>query len=212
MKLDYFDTYYKDKLLNTGNEASAYNDRYNGFKIIFEELLKKKSSNFNIIETGTIRNPNEWNDGQSTLLFYDFLRHFGGNLISIDISTAHLGICDKFIKEYKFTDDTEHIPDFKQICGDSVEELNKLDSEFDFIYLDSFDLQLGNPEPSMVHHLKEMVSLGKVINKSKDLIMAVDDNFGDVGKGKYVMDWAKSVNAKILHKGYQVIFKIMVGD
>lgn len=200
----YFDEHYKDHLINT----AQYSDRYVGFSIMFEELLKKKGGNFNIIETGTIRNPNNWCDGQSTLLFYDFLRNYGGNLLSIDIDQHYLNVCKQFINSYRFPTDFNNLPYFKQICGDSVLELSKINTYIDLIYLDSFDLDVKNPEPSMVHHLKEMISLSKTISSSEDVIIAVDDNFGDIGKGKYVLEWAKDVGAEILHEGYQVIFKL----
>ncbi len=201
---EYFDKHYKDHLLNTNN----YSDRYYGFSIMFNELLKKKGGNFNIIETGTIRDSNNWCDGQSTLLFYDFMRNYGGNLLSIDINQHYLDLCKQFITSYKFPTDSNNLPYFKQICGDSVLELSKISCNADLIYLDSFDLDTSNPEPSMVHHLKEMISLNNVLSRSEGLIIAVDDNFDNIGKGKYVLEWAKSVGAEILHEGYQVIFKL----
>ncbi len=202
--LKHFDLCYKDKLLNTGH----YSDRYNGFRIIFDNLLKKNKSSYIIIETGTIRDFGNWCDGQSTLLFYDFLRCVGGGLLSIDINDAYLEDCENNILNYNFTKDYNNKPEFVQVCDDSIETLNELICSVDLLYLDSFDLDISNPEPSMIHHLKEMLSAHKILRGNKDIIIAVDDNFTSIGKGKYVLEWAKTIKAEILHEGYQIIFKL----
>jgi hypothetical protein len=48
-----------------------------GFDIIFRLLLNQKQSNFNIIETGTLRIPGNWMDGQSAKLFTEFVDLYG---------------------------------------------------------------------------------------------------------------------------------------
>ena len=53
---------------------------------MFDYLLQEKNSDFTIVETGTLRNAGHWPDGQSSYVFRDFIEHFGGKLITIDIS------------------------------------------------------------------------------------------------------------------------------
>lgn len=198
--LDFFEKKYKSKL----QENPLFEDRYNGFRKIFEELLKKKDRNFTIIETGTLRTEDSWTDGQSSLLFFEFLSIFGGKLITIDIDKSSLLKCKEILSKNVGLDKAELV----LIHGNSVEELAKIDEEADLLYLDSFDFNHENPMPSMIHHLKEFASAWRIITKSKNILIAADDNFEVFGKGKFLKDWAIETKREILHEGYQLVFKM----
>jgi hypothetical protein len=204
--LDYFEKTYKDKIQS---QNINFADRYNGFHLMFKELLQKKQGPFTIIETGTLRKKANWMDGQSSLLFYDFLTKFGGKFISLDLNPNALKECESILAE---TFPNSNNVDLKLLTGDSVEILAKINEPVDLIYLDSYDLDYNNPAPSMFHHLKELINLKKIIQKSQNLIIAVDDNplnNRSIGKGKLVLDCAKETNQKILYDGFQIIFQII---
>lgn len=200
--LSYFEHKYKAKL----TAAKYFADRYNGFCKIFDALLQKKSSDFTIIETGTLRKKNEWMDGQSSLLFYEFVDLFGGTFISIDTDGVALDTCREILigkigesKKAKL----------ELIQGDGVQVLERLNTPADLVYLDSVDRDGENPLPSMVHHLQEFASLHKIIAKSDRLIVAVDDTpRNEVGKGTLVEEWARRTGKEFLHEGYQIVFRM----
>ena len=82
-------TYYRNKyypllnpdpLENAGILANGMYKRDIGFDIMFRLLLNKKQNNFSIIETGTLRTPGQWKDGQSAFLFTEFVITHGGQV------------------------------------------------------------------------------------------------------------------------------------
>lgn len=198
--LAYFDKTYREKL--TAHPVFA--DRYNGFRKIFEALLSLKQRDFTIVETGTLRKKDQWTDGQSSLLFFEFVSLFGGELVSIDTDRFALETCEEVLRDRIGLDKAKFTP----LCGDSVAELEKIDCAVSLLYLDSYDFEVVNPTPSMVHHLKELASVGSIRSKSQNLIVAVDDNFKNgMGKGKFIVEWAKETKKEIVHDGLQFVFK-----
>ena len=59
--------------------------RAHGFNLVFAHLESLNQSEYHIIETGTMRNPGNWKDGQSARLFTEFVEHHGGTVRSVDI-------------------------------------------------------------------------------------------------------------------------------
>ena len=162
--LQFFEGKYKH-LFEAADHPVRYN-RYNGFKKIFSELLDKKSDDFHSIETGCSRYPGNFEDGQSTFLFYEFLDLTGGELISIDIDSDAIHRCATAIDEIK--------SDFAALYlahGDSIPILENLRGSADLIYLDSMDLDFDDPSKSMAHHMEEFFSLRHVINESENVII-----------------------------------------
>lgn len=206
--LKYFDETYRERL--TAHPVFA--DRYNGFRKIFETLLNEgrrtslsgNKEGFTIVETGTLRKKDQWTDGQSSLLFFEFLSFFGGELVSIDTDRFALETCEEVLRDTVGLDKAK----LTTICGDSVAELEKIDRPVDLFYLDSYDLDPINPFPSMAHHLKELASVGRIRAKSPGLIVAVDDNFEGGGKGTLVREWALTIGKEIIHDGLQFICRL----
>lgn len=195
--LTHFDSTFKAKL----QKDPTYRDRYIGFKKIFTYLAAKNKSSYIIVETGGIRQAENWSDGQSSVLFYDFLKRFSGELTTIDVSPS------VEVNYRAWLPPLENVK-VDVIILDGAVALSRMDKEVDLLYLDSFDIDHEQPKPSMEHHLEEFINSKKIIDKSKDLLVAVDDNFGSYGKGKYIKDWAIRNNKEILHDGYQIVFKI----
>ena len=125
-----------------------------------------------IVETGCLRIKNNFSDGQSTLLFdkYINLRGNHSKLYTVDIDKEATKICREIVSA-----------NVSVHTGDSIEYLNNLTKEFlknstnvSFFYLDSFDCDWKSPEQSSQHHLKELVSIKKIL-KSNTLVV-VDDS------------------------------------
>lgn len=155
---------YREALLSSGKSRLDY----------YEYALNKLYSlnkPITVVETGTMWNGLDENQGAFTLVFADFIKNYtGGKLITIDISEQHMDNCKQFTKKY--SDVIEYV------VSDSVEFLSSLSDEecfnIDFLYLDSWDLNMLDPLPSQIHHLRE---LSAVFHKLSDkVLIAVDDN------------------------------------
>lgn len=211
MNMNWIDTYtkdYKTKLNcsspggKRGLRGYVY-DRSHGFQLIFEELLKIKNSNFNIIETGTLRNPGNWKDGNSGFLFAEFVKMHGGFVKSVDIDktavdTANNAVDNKYYKSY---------------CSDSVVWLNGLDDveSIDLFYLDSMDVKFREDQKSAEHHLKEF----KVIEPhlTPNTIVAIDDNSfllngTRAGKGRMIVEYLDTKGIKPIFDDYQIVYRL----
>jgi hypothetical protein len=93
------------------------------------------------------------------------------------------------------------------MIGDSVRVLSSLNLKVDLLYLDSFDLELNNPHPSQLHHLKELTSSIQLLKPGT--LIAVDDHRlpeGIIGKGKYVDEYLSQIGCRKIHDGYQLIY------
>lgn len=189
--------------LRTPPGNNPVRDRSDGFKLMFEELLKLGRPT-RIIETGTMRPDHGWefgNDGLSTYLFDQFSLYTNGGLecvISIDINKEN---CE--FSASKTSNRT------LVICDNSVHALFNISGTVDLLYLDSYDFEFSNPEPSWMHCLKELCAARHLLVPGS--LVAVDDHFvgsGMVGKGYYVQKFLEEVGATKLHEGYQIVYRI----
>ena len=73
----------------------------------------------------------------------------------------------------------------------------------DLLYLDSFDLDLKNPHPSALHHLKELCAI--IPKLRKGTLIVVDDNFPNgPGKGAYVAQFMANLGNPPVINDYQM--------
>lgn len=157
--------------------------RANAFDIITSKLegLQRPVT---IVETGCSRYENSWEgDGNSTIIWDKFVNYFGGQVYSVDIdpnSTAHAKL---------LVSDKTNV-----ITSDSIEWLKLVDLKVDLLYLDSYDIDWNNPDPSMRHHEKELNASLHLLSPGS--IVAVDDNLPHVGKGYIVESVALSLGWK----------------
>lgn len=202
-----YNTQYKDKLtLNGKGGKKGINDglfnRGEGFGIIFDKLLKTKQNDFNIIETGTTRRPNNWKDGNSGYLFAQFVKSYGGMVYSVDKSKSACQRAREAINSDQYVID----------CSDSVSWLNERTdlNQIDFFYLDSYDVEWDNDEPSADHHLKEFLAIEDHIKPGA--IVAIDDNSylrgtnKRSGKGRKIVEYLESKNIKPIYDKYQIVY------
>lgn len=196
------------------NIGTPQHVNYLTFKELFKNITQLNKKDLLILESGIASAGTN-----STYLFNEYVRKYGGRFWSVDINSnlvnRHIGnMC----------------PATTLVCNDSViffDNWAKKNEQADVIYLDSYDLDFDNPNPSGEHGLKEYKALLPVCKK--DTLLLIDDTpvnpywlpfrndtYNRVvskynsglkmpGKGMYVLDEEK--NADLLLHNYQVLYK-----
>ena len=183
--------------------ADGLYNRAVGFDVIFRLLLNQKQSNFNIIETGTLRTPGNWMDGQSARLFTEFVDLYSGQMRSVDIDSKACSAARDAITSTNFS--VTH--------SDSVEWLDSVNDldQVDLFYLDSYDVDWNNDTASADHHLKEFKIIQPFIRPGT--IVAIDDNSRWVnnnrrtGKGRAIVEYLETQGHLPIMDEYQIIFQ-----
>jgi hypothetical protein len=179
-----------------------------GFDLIFDYL--RSIDNPLIVETGCARVPDNYTgDGESSLLFDEYINEYGGEFYTVDISSESVSYCRSKMKSRN-----SHV-----IQEDSITYLKQLNQELltsgrkiDFLYLDSFDAPRHDPAvlfTSAKHHLYELMTI--LPSLKPGAIIGVDDNWFENnqfdGKGKFVFDYMNSINNNPLLLDYQIFWK-----
>lgn len=167
------------------------------FTKLLNNLDKKK---LNILETGSSAHGTN-----SSMLFINYVKKFGGSFITVDINPDIKLKFNHLVKENIefYTDDS-----VQYIMNIAPYKIKKLD----VIYLDSFDLDIKNPQPSEQHGLDEFLLLNKYIKTGT--LIAIDDTPKDFdlfgagsnklnhipGKGSLVLEYIKK------HGGYEILY------
>ena len=189
----------------------TYSDSKHINKDMFEILLEIFSgSSINILETGSAAHGTK-----SSVLFASYVKIFGGKFDTVDTNP-------KIKSFYSFLESNN----IRFHTEDSLNYINNLDDDvingLDIVYLDSFDLDIDNPEPSQEHGLNEFLLLDKKLKK--DAILSIDDTpisyelFGNSrsnkfdfipGKGRLVLNYLdKNPNQyEVLYHNYSVVLK-----
>jgi hypothetical protein len=187
------------------------------FRKIFQ-YLDRFPTPVTIVETGCIRTRDNWaGDGQSTILFDKYVssRANGSGVFSVDKDPASVEMCRTLVSS-----------NVNIMAAESVVFLNVLTKQFveqgvkvHLFYFDSFDLDTKYWFPSASHHLKELVSAWRSIDK--DTLVVVDDCPLDAqlvrgrtgfdvlgqpsvgGKGRLVAEFAQQIGVEPLFSSYQ---------
>lgn len=114
--------------------------RYPTFKAAINLWLQ--SDGQTIVETGCVRQENDFGAGYSTVLFAEVLSHYGGLLWSVDNHPGHLSLAARLIRP--------HAAHCRLLLGDSIEFLRtqlpeqpEFSGRIDLLYLDSFDYPMA---------------------------------------------------------------------
>jgi len=175
--------------------------RKKAFEIMINHISKK--TNPLIIETGCARQEGNFGgDGQSTLIFDQYIQDNGGELYSVDINERNVSVAKRLTKKANV------------ICSDSVKFLYEMNAKLkkenrviDLLYLDSYDYHEGIKHQSSLHHIKELIAIWP--SCSSETIIAIDDNFEDgSGKGKYAKEYFKDIGIEPLYNGYQILWQV----
>lgn len=133
---------YDNNVLIPGGAKGLYytHINYHTIKNALLEIVNKNHKNYyTIVETGCSAHGT-----QSTLIWDNFVNHFDGKVISVDLNQGSVD------KTNKLTSNKT-----KVVHSDSLKFLPSLTEKIDFLYLDSYDVVWTNPLPSAEHHLKE---------------------------------------------------------
>jgi len=196
------------------------------FKKIFK-YLDALPSPIIIVETGCLREKDNFLDGQSTLLFDKYILARGENskLYTVDINPQSTKICKEVVSKNVEITTEDSVRYLKKLTDNFFKKKNKVS----MFYLDSFDLDWRYPYPSAAHHLKELTSIIKILDS--DTLLVVDDSpaIGSLtqsenestptwkweiithpsppptigGKGFLVHEYAAHVEAKLVFSHYQ---------
>jgi hypothetical protein len=204
--LDIFDQQYYDKLnpaMNWEKQGVVSNlcQRGDGFRLVFQMLINQKKDFYRIIETGVLRTPEKWTDGQSTFLFQEFVKCNNGIVEAVDIS---IEACES-AKSYL---DQEYVTVFND---DSLNFLSNISlDDVSLIHLDSYDIKWSRPQASAEHHLAEFKVIENKIKKGT--ILLIDDNTKKLdgtitGKGMLVAEYLMSKGIFPLYHNYQLVYQ-----
>jgi SAM-dependent methyltransferase len=177
--------------------------RAEGFNLVFAYLESLDQSQYHIVETGTLRNPGNWKDGQSARLFTEFVDYHGGSVRSVDIDPEAVTTARGAIASLNF----------ESTCQDSVLYLStQLDLHtVDLFYLDSYDVKWNDDHASADHHLKEFHAIEPHLKPGA--VVVIDDNsrFLDsnvrTGKGHYIADYLAAKGRMPVYDHYQIIYR-----
>jgi hypothetical protein len=188
------------------------------FRKIFQ-YLDALQDRITIVETGCARMADNWaGDGQSTVLFDRYAASRSDSMVvTIDLDPEATRICKTLVSDRV----TVHTGDSVAVLPQISRRLKIMERSIDLLYLDSYDLDWGNPVPSAVHHLKELVSIISMVNPRT--LVVIDDSamigrmVADAqgrlnflaepvpgGKSTYVAEYAAQVHAKLLFSHYQI--------
>lgn len=163
------------------------------FRAVLREAVHRGARS--IVETGCIRKEGNWDgDGQSTLIWADYIKWNTGSFVTIDISQEAIDLLRTIC------------PSAYSICSDSVAALSKHSGGIDLLYLDSFDLDVSNDHPAALHCLFEFcAALPKLHSGS---IVFIDDSptmtgYVVTGKGRYVAAYLRQLDIMPFTWGYQ---------
>ena len=177
--------------------------RAEGFNLVFAYLESLEQEQYHIIETGTLRNPGNWKDGQSARLFTEFVDHHSGSVRSVDIDPSAVNSARNAIQS----------TNFESTCMDSVIYLaTQLDLDrVDLFYLDSYDVKWNDDHLSAEHHLREFQVIEP--NLKPGSMVVIDDNSRFLesncrtGKGHYIADYLQAKGHEPLYDAYQIIYR-----
>ena len=150
--------------------AKKLGQREISFRKIFK-YLDAISTPIIIVETGCLRDPDNFLDGQSTLLFdkYTQSRGKGSKVYTVDIDSKATKVCKEAV--------SKHV---EIVTDSSVRYLTYLSKKFiktktkvSMFYLDSFDVDWRYPHPAAAHHLKEFTAINRLLKE--DTLVVVDD-------------------------------------
>lgn len=131
-----------------------------------------------ILETGAARTPGSWKgDGQSTVVFADFVSRYGGLLISCDTEPAAIRSAQQSLKERGlFSAQTLFF------CAYSIEILRQLRCPTALLYMDAVDFDIRDPDASQIHHLHEATA-GLPLLGSGSVVLIDDCDLPQGSKG-----------------------------
>lgn len=177
------------------NGLSNYTDRHKSFAKFLERA--KCVTKPVVVETGCIREMEDWSAGYSTYLMGYFLKYHGGNLVSVDFSSSNVGFAREMTKDMPVEVVESHSHDFFR---------NYTGNKIDFLYLDSADV--GVPEYQECCLKEATLAMPHL---SDNVCILIDDTCWSkrqfTGKGGLAVPWLQGQGFKVIYGGYQVLLE-----
>jgi len=149
--------------------------RYGTFQSALRMLVERTGSARTIVETGCVRERDDYSAGYSTFVFGSVLERFGGKLHTVDLSEANIEICRRLTKKHARLIDY-HVSDSARFL--SLWPQAYPETPIDLLYLDSWDYPVspedGPREPSQAHCLAELTAALPSLHARS--IVLIDDN------------------------------------
>ena len=178
-----------------------------------------------IVETGCLRDVDNFDDGQSILLFdkYTLSRGNGSKVYTVDINAKATKVCKEAVSN-----------NVEIVTDSSIRYLTYLSKNFlktktkvSMCYLDSFDIDWRYTHPAAAHHLKELTSIIRIIDHKTLVVVDDSPTTGNLtqtveesnpawrilsspsppptvgGKGSLVHEYAMLSGAKLIFSHYQ---------
>ena len=142
--------------------------RFWSFKIALSLFLQLAGQS--ILETGCVRRRDDWDAGNSSVIFAEFAAKFGKDFHTIDNNPEAVELTKALTKAYEANTDV--------ILGDSIEVLKRWDKMIDLLYLDSLDTDPNNAEvakKAQEHQLQELELAYPHL--TRNAIVLLDDNY-----------------------------------
>ena len=173
------------------------------------KLLNAKHKDFNIIvETGTVRIADNWEDGQSTIVLAELcnLLRIDAQINTVDITQAYIDVCRSLTEKYNGYPQCLEI---KYHCLDSIKYLGEFpEVVIDLLYLDSFDCNDHDPvisKASQEHQLQELTLAWPRLERGS--VILLDDNEGKEGGKTFLSkQFLKGHNATLIKDTYQSLW------
>lgn len=152
--------------------------RYYTFKTALALFLQRNGRN--IVETGCIKEANDWSTGMSTFIFGEFCFEYDRMLYTVDKNSKALEMAKQCTSDFA-----------KNIIfnlGDSVAFLKKFDKPIDLLYLDSLDCPTNEDEDavfSQKHALNELLAAYPKLG-THSVILIDDNDWKHGGKSRLV--------------------------
>ena len=190
--------------MNTINELEFYKSITDGRIEQANSVYNSLLENFNFekvecIETGASQN---LDDGCFGLYLAKIVESRGGSFNSVDISEDIVNKSKLIFEKYIHGLNSNHY------VSDSVKFLEEYNGSPNLVHLDSWDLDLTNPVPSMLHGWLEFVAIKDKMPSNS--IILVDDNYMKgtwvnwnlMKDGQYTGDYIKvDIDYDIVGKG-----------
>ncbi|MDE2482222.1 MAG: class I SAM-dependent methyltransferase [bacterium] len=183
--------------------AHKLGHRYATFRMAFVEVLKSSGPDRACIETGCVREANDYGAGYSTMIIAELISWYGGSLQTVDLNPKHIALCKKL---------TEPFSDFITYhVGDSVAFLKSWSKPIDFLYLDSYDYpqtpKEGPIEPSQRHCLAELEAALPQL-RSGSIVLIDDARMPGGGKPGLAKHRLVELGAECLLDDYQLLWRM----
>jgi len=158
--LHYFKVSLPVNLLVVAHLLRSGNPRHPNTRAFIKVLKHFQGQPIQIIETGT----SAWG-ADSTRLWDEYIRLFGGKLVSVDLRSEPSTHLKGKLSKNSFLEVGDSVAFLKQLQQDGLQA--------DLIYLDSFDVDWNNPEPAELHGEAEFIVASNLVHVNG--IILIDD-------------------------------------